>query len=553
MSEDFNSFILGNQKLKKNDLDGAMYHFHSCLKVKKNNAELYLKNFELFCKNKITKKNFQLLKTICEFYFEDNLIHHQLGSEKAIRLTKFYQLKIPSKITIFNRINLEIIDDNLLKLILKKCLIADLDLEIYLTKLRKELLKTFLLKKKNDFFLKIYFFLVAFAEQCFLNEFIYNEDDEEKKLLSNLEKKIKKKRKICEVSLLLLSLYKPIYRIDYLNCKLNNYFSSSMEFNDFLKFVFNDPKYEKEIVKSIKSISNFSNKTSKLIKKQYEENPYPRWRYTENVISEIDLNDFAKKITKNDFYENFFKKPKILIAGSGTGHQVVQWSAIKDSEIFAVDLSKVSLAYSIRKTKEMDIKNVNHYNLDLLDLKLLDNKFDIIICTGCLHHMESPEDGLDSLLNFLKPDGLLKLGLYSRHARSEIKWAKEYIKKKKISVTEENIKNFRSKIFTSKNKNFQFIRKSNDFFSLSNFRDLIFNYKEHCFDLFHIKKLLKSRKLKFLDFVGLPPHVLNEFSTLNPDLNEKSRLELWNKYELTYPKTFLGMYQFWVKKNSCMN
>ena len=57
MSEDFNSFILGNQKLKKNDLDGAMYHFHSCLKVK-NNAELYLKNFELFCKNKITKRIF---------------------------------------------------------------------------------------------------------------------------------------------------------------------------------------------------------------------------------------------------------------------------------------------------------------------------------------------------------------------------------------------------------------------------------------------------------------------------------------------------------------
>ena len=121
----------------------------------------------MFCKNKITKKNFQLLKTICEFYFEDNLIHHQLGSEKAIRLTKFYQLKIPSKITIFNRINLEIIDDSLLKLILKKCLIVDLDLEIYLTKLRKELLKTFLLKKKKIFFLKYTFSLWLLLNNVF--------------------------------------------------------------------------------------------------------------------------------------------------------------------------------------------------------------------------------------------------------------------------------------------------------------------------------------------------------------------------------------------------
>ena len=42
--------------------------------------------------------------------------------------------------------------------------------------------------------MKIYKFLIVFAEQKFFCEFIYNETDEEKKLLKKLENKIKKKR-----------------------------------------------------------------------------------------------------------------------------------------------------------------------------------------------------------------------------------------------------------------------------------------------------------------------------------------------------------------------
>ena len=48
----------------------------------------------------------------------------------------------------------------------------------------------------------------------------------------------------------------------------------------------------------------------------------------------------------------------------------------------------------------------------------------MIISTGVLHHMEKPEDGLASLSSVLKPNGIMLLGLYSKYARSEIKWTK---------------------------------------------------------------------------------------------------------------------------------
>ena len=154
--------------------------------------------------------------------------------------------------------------------------------------------------------------------------------------------------------------------------------------------------------------------------RQYEENPFPRWRFTLRPMKGNDINEFT-----NRYSDTFFQKPEILIAGCGTGQQAMAWSAYKDSKICAVDLSSESLAYAIRKAKEKNIKNINFYHLDLLDLELLNKNFDIIISTGCLHHMEKPEDGLESLVNVLKPQGLIYLGLYSKRARSEIEWTRK--------------------------------------------------------------------------------------------------------------------------------
>ena len=391
--------------------------------------------------------------------------------------------------------------------------------------------------------MKIYQFLIVFAEQKFFCEFIYNETDEEKKLLKKLENKIKINDDICELSILLISLYKPINKNNYLKLKLDSYISKSNEFNEFLKYVLHDPNKDKKVSKSLKSLSNFSNETSRLMKSQYEENPFPRWRFTLRPMIGNDINEFTNRYSRTSF-----KKPKILIAGCGTGQQAITWSAYKDSKIYAVDLSSVSLAYAIRKAEERSIKNVSFYHLDLLDLELLNKKFDLIISTGCLHHMEKPEDGLESLVNVLKPKGLIYLGLYSTRARSEIEWTRKYIQKRKLDITEDNIRAFRTKILNSKNKKLQSIKGLLDFFSLSNLRDLLFNYTEHTYDLITIKKLLENKKLDFLAFNEMHPNLIKSFKTHFPNDNELAKLESWDKFEKIYPKTFLGMYRFWVKK-----
>ena len=87
-----------------------------------------------------------------------------------------------------------------------------------------------------------------------------------------------------------------------------------------------------------------------------------------------------------------------------------------------------------------------------------------------------------------------------------------------------------------------------DFYCLSNFRDLLFNYTEHTYDLIKIKKLLESKKLSFITFNDINPNLIKLFKNHFPDTNDESLLEFWDKFEKIYPKTFLGMYKFWVKK-----
>ena len=91
--------------------------------------------------------------------------------------------------------------------------------------------------------------------------------------------------------------------------------------------------------------------------------------------------------------------PKILIAGCGTGQQLVYKTSYENSNIVAIDLSLSSLAFAKRKMQELKHHNIEFLQGDILSLNTLNKKFDVIECVGVLHHLKNPEDGLRLLLN----------------------------------------------------------------------------------------------------------------------------------------------------------
>ena len=108
----------------------------------------------------------------------------------------------------------------------------------------------------------------------------------------------------------------------------------------------------------------------------YEENPYPRYNnthYTEQIFSEEVSQFISIESTKINlqFLETLTDKnlqPNVLIAGCGTGQQVINASRYKNAKITAVDLSDSSLAYAIRKSNEYKMDNIDFKKMDILGM-----------------------------------------------------------------------------------------------------------------------------------------------------------------------------------------
>ena len=308
--------------------------------------------------------------------------------------------------------------------LMKSCTIPDPKIENFLLKVRFIILKNLLKLENNDQALE---FTRALATQCFLNEYIYVENSVETQLILNVEKSIKQTFDMgMTPNLLLVSILASYRQLSELEqC---NYFEKIPHIPDLVEKHIIEVKKEEMIKKTISKSSGIIDSVSIKVKNQYEENPYPRWdnlylNTTEKSIQQLMKESRIKVPNKSIF---FCKKPNILIAGCGTGeHSIRTALRFKDCKILAIDLSLSSLAFAIRKSKELNITNIEYLQSDLLDITKLKMKFDIIECCGVLHHMKRPLLGWKSLCNSLKPNGLLKIALYSKKARQNVKKIQE--------------------------------------------------------------------------------------------------------------------------------
>ena len=516
-----------------------------------NNLAILLKEFQF---NNVTKANSNNLKKLFLLLFRRNDINHKdiFHNAKIFLFIDEIKKEIDSffnsnSLLIKEKIIQKLFKEELFLLILQKSLIFDRLLEKILTKLRYEILFIFL-KSNNNILKENFEFIISLSEQCFLNEYVFSQSKKEIDYINQLKTSFKKNKNIDELEIAILGCYEPLFfNLELIN-KLSNYRSENILFNDLINLQIKEPLKEKELLNSIKSLKKISNNVSIKVRKQYEENPYPRWRYTypnipTKFLSQLNYQIKPNKIETNNKFDN----PEVLIAGCGTGSHVFSTKNYLNANILAVDLSLKSLAYAKRKTKELNFKNIEFLHADILQLKKLNKKFDIIESVGVIHHMKDPIKGLKTLLDLLEPHGLLKLGLYSEKSRQDIIRARKFIKKNKFKNTIKDIRNCRQAIIAKKNDQLlQKIPDGPDFYSTSSARDLLFHVQEHRFTLQKISKILLNLNLEFLGFDN--SLIKNKFLEVFPKDKSDISLNNWNKFETNNPDIFIGMYKFWVRK-----
>jgi Flp pilus assembly protein TadD/SAM-dependent methyltransferase len=391
-------------------------------------------------------------------------------------------------------------------LLLEHALVADEAFEGDMTRLRRELLATPSLE-----------LCCALAHQCFLNEYVWPETEEEAALVSRLEPSAR-----TPLELATLGMYRSLSGREKPR-------DAGEPFERLWRRLVEEPMIEASL--TIVPLTEVQDEMSRRVQAQYEANPYPRWQRAP-VPGAYPLGRMLRTLFPHADPARLAAPdaPRILVAGCGTGrHAALTAQLHPHGRVLAVDISRASLAYAMRRCAELGLSNLRFAQADILRLGGLDERFDLIECSGVLHHMRDPMAGWRVLLSLLEPGGFMKLGLYSELARRHVVRARE-----KVAGLE--IRQARKRIFAlPADDPARKVTALPDLYSASGARDLVLHVQEHRFTIPQLAGMVAALGVEFLGF----------------ELTGKKlamSLEQWDAYETANPDTFASMYQFWIRK-----
>jgi SAM-dependent methyltransferase len=298
-----------------------------------------------------------------------------------------------------------------------------------------------------------------------------------------------------------------------------------------------EPMEERRIAGVLPRLTEIGDGTSRVVRQQYEENPYPRWVVSGPPGRPPILGDRAPDYALD-----------VLIVGCGTGRFAVDFARDSPkSRFLAIDLSLASLSYAKRMADQFGLANIEFAQADIMHIGLIGRQFDFIDVSGVLHHLADPWAGWRTLLPLLRPGGHMQVGLYSKLARLPVVAGRSLIAARGYRSVPEDIRKCRDEIATSGDPVLRSLTSWPDFFTTSNCRDLLFHVQEHRTTLPEIKSFLISNKLQFAGFYLAMPF-WRRFAARFPDRSAADNLDCWHAFEIESPDTFEGMYLFNVRK-----
>jgi len=449
----------------------------------------------------------------------------------------------------------QIVGNELFNALIHRTLIPNKHFEFWLTAFRSVITELCaedkILKITNELYER---FICNFSHQCFRTEYVYYQSSEDKANLEKLKNSVRdalaEGGAVSMAQVAILALYQPLNDYDFADELLE--FEWLDYFQEVLSIQVHDLREERELRSEIKQLTSIGAEVSKMVREQYEENPFPRWgsppaKGTRKSLKQLVTGRFPH-VAPDTLADS--THPQVLVAGCGTGWIPMELSnSIENPTITAVDLSLSSLSYGARKARQQGVTNIQFGQADILKLGELRQEFDHINCYGVLHHMENIIDGFRVLTDILKPGGTMHLGLYSKIAR-KINWmGREMITEKGYQGSAEDMREFRQDIYRMPEDSLFGRAPLNwGFYMISDVRDMFFHVQELLITLPELKTLIAEVGLEFIGFEIQQPHVPQQFAERFPaDINGLS-LDNWHEFEQEFPGTFSETYNFWLKK-----
>ena len=324
-------------------IDEAIEAYNKALYIKPDYAEAY-NNMSVELSGVTFKKpNKGLQNTISSLL--DKKLHARPTdiTAAAISLLKFEpslqkQLKSIRSVELIHN-PLEIISDldqlPLLRNLMSVCPLPDLELEKLFKKLRASILENISsLKKASPELLR---FQSALALQCFTNEYVYSQSQNEEKAINVLEKQIKEllsnNKQPSPQMILILASYSALHKYDWCQSLI-----VTNQIQDVFTRQVEEPNQEEKLKLNLPILEEISNKISSSVRQQYEESPYPRWV---NLGLNLEPAPISKVVEENVWITergSSFGYDKMIIDFEGI--QCLEASKVKSSKFWTNSFSR---------------------------------------------------------------------------------------------------------------------------------------------------------------------------------------------------------------------
>ena len=202
-------------------------------------------------------------------------------------------------------------------------------------------------------------------------------------------------------------------------------------------------------------------------------------------------------------------KQDILIAGCGTSQAARYALREPDARVTAIDISDASLRHTRDLRRKYKLENLELHQLPIERVRETSRSFDLVVCTGVLHHLQDPDSGLRALRDVLRPGGAMRLMVYGSYGRAGIYMMQEYCRLLEIdpSVTDLQTLSAALKALPPDHPISGLLRRSKDFWRPEAMADALLHPQDRAYTVPELYAWLDRCGLSFGRWIEQAPYL----------------------------------------------
>jgi SAM-dependent methyltransferase len=199
----------------------------------------------------------------------------------------------------------------------------------------------------------------------------------------------------------------------------------------------------------------------------------------------------------------------ILVAGCGTWQSAKYAVCRPGARIVGIDVSTTSLDHTEKLKRQYDLTNLETWQLPIEHAAELERRFDLIVCTGVLHHLADPDAGLRALRGVLKPEGALNLMVYAPYGRTGVYMLQDYCRRLGIGTSEQEINDLVAalKALPQHHPLTTLLRGSRDAANADALADALLNPRDRSYSVSQLLDFLENNGLKLRRWYWQAPYL----------------------------------------------